>query len=155
MRTWVEQLIAEYNDIKKQLEAYRSSLDRADPDGEKNSDLVGSMISSLQYGITHMQTGRRPGSYRGIDKRSVYNQLAYMDIYPSLKLEPEDDSIDDERKRKLINILLSMSDRERQCYLLHMSQGLSYAKIGEEMKISRNTVRTFVERAKSKIQQGL
>lgn len=35
-----------------------------------------------------------------------------------------------------------------------MAHGLTYAEIGDKLKVSKETVRTFVDRAKSKVQQG-
>ena len=50
-----------------------------------------------------------------------------------------------------MNILLCLSHRERQCYLLHMAEGWSLQEIADELKISKSTVQKYVERAKNKI----
>jgi len=148
MGTWVDRRLWEYAEGKKALVAYRKKLDREDPDGKIEASIVSGMVSDLQYGIMYMRTGRRPGSYRGIDKRNAYNRVAYMDIYPSL--EPET-SVTDEQKRKLVDILLRLSYRERQCYLLHTAQGMSFAATGKELGITKRSVQEYVKRAKQKI----
>lgn len=153
MTMWVDELVWQYSDGKKKLEAYHASLDREDPVAKEEVPIVGGMISDMQYALEWMQRGRRPGSRRGIDKRSVYQrtELMDMDLFSNLDVKPAASSLTNEQKRKLVEILLLLSLRERHCYMLHMSYGLTYADIAEELNLSRNTVRTFVDRAKEKI----
>ncbi|MNW11288.1 positive control sigma-like factor [compost metagenome] len=54
---------------------------------------------------------------------------------------------------KLVDALLSLSDRERTCFLLHMAQGLTLLEISGKLNLSKNTVRMYVDRAKGKIKQ--
>jgi len=73
-------------------------------------------------------------------------------------LQPEPDEpmqISEKRKRELARILLRLSERERQCFLLHAVEGLSYAEIAKELKLTRTAVQSYVERAKSKVRQGI
>lgn len=142
MKTWVEKLIPEYAASTKPLEIYRRSLNQKDPNQKDESETVGGMISDLKFALSWMRRGRRPGSLRGIDRQKVYHRTATVEL-----LEPEEEL-------ELLDILLSMSIRERQCYLLHFSQGLTQNEIADILKLSRGAVQTFLKRAKRKVQQG-
>lgn len=162
MRTWVEALIEEYGDGKRKLEKYRKTLDQQDPDKkdtkiQDEAVIVDGMISDMRYAIEWMRRGKRPGNRRGIEATDAYKRAALldMDLFPSLDVEPEESNLTDAQRKKIVRALLLLSARERQCYLLHMAKGLSHAEIGKELKISKNTARTFIDRAKSKIQQGI
>jgi RNA polymerase sigma factor (sigma-70 family) len=158
MSTWVDRRLREYASGKKVLIAYRKTLDREDPAEKLEVSIVGGMISDLQYGMDRMR-GKHPESRRGVQATDAYRyaELRDMDLIPALDLsidEPEH-TISDEQKRKLIQILLKLSDRERQCYLLHTAQGMSWAEIGKELDISKATVQTHIKRAQAKVQQAI
>jgi RNA polymerase sigma factor (sigma-70 family) len=157
MITWVDRLKREYAKGKRQLEAYRKTLDSADPVIAEESELVSDMIASLQFGITYMHTGRYPGAVRGIDRRSAYQRSIILDteLFPSLMVDVEPESeISKEDKRKLVDILCRLSTRERQCFILNASYGLSYAEVAKELKISKGVAQTYINRARAKVGQG-
>ncbi|MEB3103066.1 sigma-70 family RNA polymerase sigma factor [Ferviditalea candida] len=143
MKTWFDVLVEQYADEKHDLERYRQSLDRTDLSQKIESQTVSGMISDLQFSLTWMRKGRRPGSLRGIDRQKIYQRTAIGEM-----LRPEE-------KLKLLDLLLSMSDRERQCFLLHMAQGLTHEEIADRLKVSKGTVQTFLKRAKRKVQKEI
>lgn len=163
-QTWVEGLIADYDVTKKELEKYREGLMRgaidSDSDwtelgGDKNEhQIVGGMISDMDHALEWMKRGRRPGNRRGIERQSVYQRTALLDpdLFPSLDIEPRQErTLADHEKRAMIDILWTLSQRERECYVLHMSYGMSYAEIAVELKVGRTSVQKYVERAKKKV----
>jgi RNA polymerase sigma factor (sigma-70 family) len=159
VQLWVDKLILEYADKRKQLAAYRDLLDRDDIQNREELRIVNGMISDLNFGMQWMRTGRCPSGYRGAESGDAYRYADLMEDMDLLQLmvpeeEPEAE-IDPERKKILVHILLKMSVRERQCYLLHTAKGLSYTEIGDRMGINRFTVRTFIKRAKSKVELGI
>jgi len=111
----------------------------------------------MSFSIEWLKKGRRPGNLRGIDKRSAYQRRALvdMDLFPSLEIEPEEKTLDQEEKHALIKMLAELSHRERQCFLLHQANGLSYSEVQRELGIGRSTVQKYVERAKKKIKKNL
>ncbi|GAF14912.1 prophage LambdaBa01, positive control factor Xpf [Bacillus sp. JCM 19046] len=162
--TWVERLTEEYNVSKKQLEDYRNALERGAVDsdsdwtelgeGKDEFSVVGGMISDLNYSMDWLKRGRRPGNRRGVERQSIYQRTALLDtnLFPSLDIEPNRDKpLDDKDKRAMVDILWTLSNRERQCYVLHMSYGMSFTEIGHDLSLSRSTVQTFITRAKEKI----
>ena len=157
MRTWVEKLIAEYREGKKALEEYRAKLNRSDPIEDSEYDTVTGMISDIQYALEWMRRGRRPGNRRGVARQSVYQRTALLApaLFPSLDVEPSDRVLTDWEKRKIVDILWTLSERERQCFILHMSYGMSYAEIATELKISKRSVQEYISRAKEKIHKKI
>ncbi len=152
--TWVTQLTKEYNDQARYLQRYRDSLIRPDEE-EPHPDLkvVEEMIADLHYGIEWMRTGRQPNRRRGIDIHDAYSRsiLMDMDLLPQETIERQELRVTEEQKKELVRILMKLSARERQCFLLHTAFGLSYGEIGKELKLSRTAVQKNVERARSKV----
>ncbi|NOV01359.1 sigma factor-like helix-turn-helix DNA-binding protein [Paenibacillus planticolens] len=157
MLTWVEELIKDYNAGVRQLEAYRKKLDR-DPIREEVIDqteyeTVSGMISDMNLALEWLRKGRRPGSRRGAEQHGVYQRTELAKCFPGLV--PDVAALTNDEKKKIVDILLCLSTRERQCYLFHMAHGLTYAEIADRLRVSRTSVQKFVERAKSKVQQGI
>ncbi|OAS21150.1 sigma factor-like helix-turn-helix DNA-binding protein [Paenibacillus oryzisoli] len=155
MLTWVDTLTAQYTKGKSELEAYRKQIDRKDPQGKFEVTVVGGMISDMQYALEWMRKGRRPGSRRGIENSQVYLRHDFMDMdeFPSLDLEISESSLTDPQKKRILEILLQLSERERQCYILHLAYGRSMAEISVDLGLTKRTVQTFIDRAKAKIQK--
>lgn len=152
---WVDQLIIEYEQGKYALEKYRQAMDKEDADYEKENELVGSMISDMQFALEWMQRGRKPGNRRGIDRRSIYQRTIILDteLFPSLQIEPPPDELTIEEKRRVTDALLELSSRERQCFILHMAYGWSYQEIGDQVGVKRRTAQQYVDRAKEKVEK--
>lgn len=141
-KTWVDELLEQYADTSHDLKKYKSKLDTTDLEQKMESQTVSGMISDLRFAVTWLKRGRKPGILRGIDKRNAYQRAAMVDL-----LKPQE-------KLEMLDLLLSMSTRERQCFLLNYAQGLTILEIADRLKVSKGTVQTFLKRAKSKVQQG-
>src|SRR5690606_17083986 len=135
---WADKMIMEYEDGRKELGEMKRKLEdhneqiigdkdfhEVDLEGkwqiERNNQdksKINSMINDMSFAIDWMRTGRRPGNLRGIDKRSAYQRrvLIDMDLLPSLDIQPEPKVLGEEEKQALVNMLIDLSHRERQCY---------------------------------------
>jgi RNA polymerase sigma factor (sigma-70 family) len=155
LKTWVDQLVREYSKGKKQLEKYKDTLDSTNPEQKLECETVSGMISEMRFSIEWMRSGRRPGTIRGVDIHDAYrvSSLRDMDLFPTLDLQTDQPSLSNQQKKMIVGILLQLSTRERECYLLHMAHGLSLKEISEELNISKRTVQQYVERAKEKVQK--
>jgi RNA polymerase sigma-70 factor (ECF subfamily) len=140
VETWVDELVEQYSIRASVLREYRDQLDKTKPVDQIESSTVAGMIAELRYSITWMRRGRKPGQLRGIDKQQIYQRNAVAGMIKA------------DEQLQLLDILLSMSARERQCFLLHWSKGLTILEIADTLDISKGTVQTFLKRAKSKIQ---
>jgi len=159
MSNWVDRLISEYSEEKKQLSRLRNTLDRKKPVDREDLKEINSMIADMDFVIEWLETGRQPGTLKGIDKRAVY-QMRYLedmdfipDITSQLDLNEKKLYLSEEKKRVLINLFSSFSYRERQCYLLHIVQGMSMSEIAKQLGIKKRTVQQYIERARKKVEQ--
>ncbi|MFD2330654.1 sigma factor-like helix-turn-helix DNA-binding protein [Cohnella sp. GCM10020058] len=160
MTTWVEERIKEYNEGRRMLEKYRASLLHPKHQTDRQREeltIIDGMISDMRYAVEWMRSGRRPGGRRGVDAKDAYKRsvLLNMDLFPSLDLNYDEIELTDEQKKAIVRVLLRMTERERECYLLHMAHGMSFAQIGAQLRLSRSTVQHNIMRAKAKIPEAL
>lgn len=157
MRVWADELLHEYGIHKKDLERRRDRLDRNDFHSKQDLTQINSMIESMNFSMEWLETGRQPGTFKGIDKKSIYQHQSFsnMDFIPDIteQLEegPKQLYMTAEEKIILADIFASLSPRERQCYILHEASGMSMGKIADEVGIKRRTVQQYIERAREKI----
>lgn len=156
MKTWAEQIVTELNKDKKGLKSYRGELDeKKNPStGDLNDfELTDEMIADLNYALNHIRTGRVPGTRRGIGKRQVYKRTELAKQFPNLT--PYVNIATDAEKQRVIDILMDLSLRERQCFILQVTQGLTQIEIAGRLKVSRTSVQKYIDRAKAKVQQAI
>lgn len=159
MGIWVDDLLQEYTDGKKQLEKHRDRLDRNNLHDMQDLTQINSMIEGMAFSMEWMETGRQPGTYKGIDKKRIYQRQSFasMDFIPDIteQLEegPKQLRMTAEEKIILADIFSSLSLRERQCYVMHYAAGVSWAKIAEEIGVSKGTVQGYIKRAQKKIKE--
>jgi len=142
--TWVEKLIRQYSAGVRDLEQYRRSLDRSNPDEADESRTVAGMLSDMRYSLDWMRRGRRPGSRKGAEKRDIYRRRELLQ-----SAEP----MTEEERRRLIDCMAVMTERELTCWLLHMAHGLTQNEIADRLKVSRASVRMYLDRAKKKVEE--
>lgn len=146
--TAIQELIKQYAAGARSLEKYRGSLDMTDPLAVEEDKTLKGMLSDMRYALEWMRKGRRPGNRRGVDITDVYRQRElYAELAP-MSLEQVD-------RRKIAIILLDLSGRERECFLLHMAHGLTYEEISARLDLSRAAIQSYVTRAKHKVEQGI
>lgn len=157
MKIWADDLLHEYGIGKKDLERRRDQLDRKNFLDKQDLTQINSMIESMAYSMEWMETGRQPGTYKGIDIKSIYQKRSFesMDIIPDIteQLEegPKQLYMTAEEKIILADIFASFSLRERQCYVLHFGAGMSWMQIANELGVSKSMVQQSIRRAKHKV----
>lgn len=137
----------------------RALLARTQDKGERRT--IGEMIGDCEYAAEWLETGRRPGSVRGVERpyRVSSWDPKWMEEYHSKRSrfssvkEPSRDLTDDERFR-IDEAMVDCSVREKQCFILHHAHGMTFEEIGEELALGRSTVQTYIERAAEKIQHA-
>lgn len=153
---WADELIPQYKEGLSNLECISSNLTDSLED-RVDSTQINSMIDSMGFSVEWMETGRQPGTYRGVDKRDAYRPKQYdeMDIIPDIteQLEKEREPLymDREQRQALIHLFKNFSKRERQCYLMYEAEQLSMGKIADRLGIKKRTVQQYIERARDKV----
>ncbi len=142
---WADKLVIEYQDGRRELQ-------KRDKANISDQEKINSMITSMSYSIDWMKVGRDPEVIRGIDISQAYQKKTYgnMDIFPA-SLQEADKEMDDSQKQSILNILMGLTARERECFILNKAYMQSYADVAKELGITRSSVQKYVERAKKKI----
>lgn len=159
MLNWADELIQEYTVGQLDLMKRADRLDRKNPSDKDDLTQINSMIESMGFSIEWMATGRQPGTYRGVEKRAIYQKqfIASMDIIPDITEQLEEDHkhlyISKEERMILAEIFAAMSQRERQCYVLYEGQGMSMGRIADELGLKKRTVQQYIERARTKVRE--
>jgi positive control factor len=148
MTSTMAKLIKEYTTGANRLDALRRHLGTGNIAEQEEAQIVSGMVSDMRYALEWMRHGRRPGNRRGAERTDIYRQRELMQ-----ELQPV--QIDDAERDKLVRVLLTLTERERACFLLHMAQGLTQEQIASMLEITRSSVRIFVDRAKAKVQKEM
>ncbi|PWU66569.1 sigma-70 family RNA polymerase sigma factor [Gracilibacillus dipsosauri] len=152
MNDWAEKMIIQYEEGRKELRHKIDNLGDSETDKMDKSQ-INSMVSEMSFVIDWLKNGREPGKLRGIDKSSAYqlDSIQDMDMFPTLNIKPTQRELTEEEKRDIFDVLLTLSPRERQCFILHESYLRTFAEIAEELGLSRSSVQRYIERARKKI----
>lgn len=115
------------------------------------------MITSLEYTVSWLESGREPGAKRGLDRREVYKRMVYMDE-ELLSIVGEEHVMDDEPAQlsaydlELIEDALSvLPSREKDIFLMNKVELLSYERIAGLLGLKKGTVQTYVKKAQRKL----
>lgn len=126
-----------------------------------------SIQRDLEYSLCWMQNGRAPKSKRGIERRSAYEKEKPVDpvlmqryfrakeaTVPWTENKIDKHYYVTKSESYLIGkALQSLSDKEREAYVMYRGEQFSQYKIAELMQLSRNSIKTMIHRADRKIQQ--
>ncbi|MCD9026033.1 sigma factor-like helix-turn-helix DNA-binding protein [Cohnella silvisoli] len=148
---------ASYRQAYRTLRALRTlSTD----EGERES--LTDSITDVNLALNWLSTGRRPGSKRGIERRyrKVLWDPKWIEAYNSknagytIERDTTIKGLSDNDRLRIDEVMRDLSDRERQCFIMHHVDLMTFEEIGMELHIGRSSVQTFIERAREKIEQG-
>lgn len=152
----MRELLLEYKQSRDGLNEMLKKLG----DNERDKDdktYINSMIDSVTDIIDWLDTGINPFYPAGIDRRHAYDvtRLSNMDIIPEIteQLEPEPVELTDEQKRIITRIFQTLTDRERDCFMLHHVLFMTQAEVANELGIARTTAQYHIENARDKIKE--
>lgn len=176
---WLETKLS-YKEISEMLSEYKIALKDAErryevasdhkQDNETRSDkeIIKDMITDLEYAIEWMESGRRPGNKRGIERRAAYQRERAFDPLLMQKYFRSTDDIeyewDNSNKEDLISewdqeriedALSVLTKREKEIYLMSRGYSIRYKDIAKYLDISISTVKTNIQRAEMKIGQRI
>lgn len=153
-----------YDEYKIQMNVCKSG---DDPDKkeeyvflEGQRKILSDMLGENEFIIEWLDTGRRPGNKRGIERRAAYQKEKLMDpvrmqAFASHSTAGSPANITDWEAFKISDALSRLTERERDCYVLKHGQCFTFAEISDLLGISKGSVETYVERAQKKISEDL
>ncbi|CDQ17958.1 sigma-70 family RNA polymerase sigma factor [Halobacillus karajensis] len=116
------------------------------------------IISSLNYAIEWLEYGRQPYAKRGLDRRDAYRRLVFMDEEAMSVLGEEINSEESTElstfdKERIEDALSVLTKKEKDIYLMHKVELLSYERIAELLGVKKGTVQSYVNRAENKMRE--
>lgn len=156
------QLLEEYKSTKMQIEQAKECAET------EYIRVFANMANDLQFSIDWMETGKRPGSRRGIERRAAYQREKVIDplvmqkFFKSIDTVPFDwveqqqsSIINEHDKERIEDALYCLTEREKEMYLMSRGHCLPYSEIAGYFVVSKGTVQKTVERAEKKISKRI
>lgn len=168
LENWADRLLEEYDRslsdlraVKKEIVAEECEVTNISPLQDKKS-ILNSMENSMVFAMDWMENGRNPVLKRGADKHAVYQRQFFesLDVIPDIAEQVYDINtkelhMTNAEKKQLAKIYSMWSHRERLCYIAHTVEQKSFQQIADELKVSKGTVQSYIQRARSKVKEGL
>ncbi|MDR5046499.1 sigma-70 family RNA polymerase sigma factor [Bacillus thuringiensis] len=154
----MKDLIEQYTKIRKTLEESKVGAT------EKDISIINEMISDINYSLEWMHTAKQPGKTRGIERRAAYEREKPCDpllmqryvrstVIPVYEWDTEvKESVISEWDRiQLEDALSTLTEREKEIYIMSRGYGFTQDKISNLLKLQRTTVQEYLKRADKKI----
>lgn len=142
--------------MKKLIREYRESL-RALRKAARKADPVplywASMVSSTEWAIRYMETGEIPGTKWSVARWSIEDREVLFDpqvldrVFTLPAATPE---VSEGVRLMLEHLMMCLSRREREAFMLIKGQGYSYSETAEHMGMSKGSVYNLIKRAEKK-----
>jgi positive control factor len=150
----VKDLLKQYREIRSQLMGYKINA----PDEEK--ELISGMISDLQYAIDWMNRGHQPDPRRGINRRSRGQRTIPVDplkiqsyAQPAACGSPT--TLSEYERYQIEDALSTLSERERECYIMKYGKCYSLGDIADIMNVKRGTIQGYLKKAEEKVKNNI
>lgn len=75
------------------------------------------------------------------------------DINEQLRKEREPLYMSQDQRETLLQLFSTFSDRERQCYILYVSEQLSMQQIADKLGVTKAAVQSYINRARRKVEE--
>ncbi|MFD2613560.1 sigma-70 family RNA polymerase sigma factor [Paenibacillus gansuensis] len=151
----MEDMVKGYKWTRRNLQALRTlNTDKAE------RQIIGEMISDCNYTLEWLQSGRRPGNRRGIERRAAYQREKLMDpvrmqAFVSGSTTGSPANLSEWERFRIDDALSRLSERERECYVLAHGHCFSHYEISQMLNITKGSVDSYIQRAQRKISREL
>lgn len=149
-------LLNQYKYNRAGLKKMIRNLGECEKDVEDKA-IINSMVRDMSFIIDWIEKGSNPEELRGINIKSAYHikYLPSMEILPDiteeLTKEREPLKLTNEQRHIIFKLFNEWTDRERDCFILHVSDNKSMSEVAEVLNISKASVQVYIKRAKQKI----
>lgn len=124
---------------------------------ETQGTLISAAIRDVEYVLEWLECGGNPERRRGVERR--YERPwdpEWIDRHRSPSEwnfdREESKELPEKDRERIAEVMCRLSPRERQCFMLHVVEGMSYGDIARELHIARGTAQYNVEKAREKIE---
>jgi len=155
--------------MKKQLKALIEILESEEGNEKKIEEaqhdvaILNAALSDLNYAIEWINTGKRPGAIRGIERQSVYKREVpfenkWLDVLiddgvrlHEIKAQNEET---DEMKSDLVKeIKKELTPKQVQVFEM-LAQGMGQKEIADAIGVTKQAVNELITRGKKSIRQA-
>lgn len=141
----------------------KTGREKAVCNGDENKterQIIGEMVGDTEFVIEWLESGRRPGNKRGIERRAAYQREKLMDpirmqAFVDRGTAGSPANLTEWQIGQIEDALCGLSERERECYVMANGQCFSHAEIAKLLGISKSSVDTHIKRAQQKISERL
>ncbi|MBL4958261.1 sigma-70 family RNA polymerase sigma factor [Bacillus velezensis] len=159
----MQDLIIEYKRaLKEARKMYRSFSETPGVEmtaAQKNDKkIIGSMISDIEFTLEWLQNGRQPGARRGADRRDAYQRTILADprLIDALSeeyaiVQEAEGEVSDWDKERIADALSVLTEREKDIFMMHAVQNMSFEEIAQLLGIKKGTVQKNIERSRLKM----
>ncbi|MCM3108789.1 sigma-70 family RNA polymerase sigma factor [Bacillus velezensis] len=159
----MQDLIIEYKRaLRETRKMYRLYKDTAEVNltAEQINDkkIISSMISDIEFTLEWLQNGRQPGARRGADRRDAYQRtiLAGPRLIDALPeeyaiVQEAEGGVSDWDKERITDALSVLTEREKDIFMMHTVQNMSFEEIAQLLGIKKGTVQKNIERSRLKM----
>ncbi|SHF20259.1 RNA polymerase sigma-70 factor, ECF subfamily [Seinonella peptonophila] len=154
----MNQLIKEYKNSLEKVRLAKKRVQIKETEEQKEQyRLLCSMERDLLWSIQWMETGRRPGNKRGVERLAAYQQeISFDPIWIQNYAYTSTDGMVGSRitqtdRERIDEALSSLSPLEREVYLMSRGRGISYSEIAMMMSVKKGTVQKMLERAEKNL----
>ncbi|MEI4605977.1 sigma-70 family RNA polymerase sigma factor [Bacillus cereus] len=158
----MKDLMEQYTETRKNLEESKVGAT------EKDISIIDEMISDINYDLEWMCTAKQPGKTRGIERRAAYERekpcdpllmqryvrSTEMPVY-EWDTEAKESVISEWDRIQLEDALSTLTENEKEVYIMSRGNCFTQEKIAAMMGVSRNTVKKALLRADNKIGKRL
>jgi len=149
----VVDLIPQYRAARRGLQKLREKTkDAAD------REIISSMLGDVEFALQWLETGRNPKSLKGVERRYERPWAPeWLDRYHSpygwsIERETITAGLTDDDRFRIEEAMRDLTMRERQCFVMHVVDGMSFGEIARELHLAKGAVQVYVERARQKIE---
>jgi RNA polymerase sigma-70 factor (ECF subfamily) len=138
--------------LKKLIQEYRESL-KALRQGKVAPLYRAGMVSDTQWAIDYMKTGNIPATkwtvarWNREDREILFDPHIMDKCFTIPKTSPD---VSEGIKSFLDHILKSLSQKEREAFILIYGQGFTYQEAADYMCCSRGSIQNYIRRAYKK-----
>lgn len=124
------------------------------------SRMLSEMAGDCSYVVEWLQEGRMPGNRRGIERRAAYQREKlvdpiHMQAYVQRSAAGSPANLSDGDRLRLEQALATLSERERECYLLAHGECFSFQEIAEMLHVTKGSVSQYIRRAQIKLSKQI
>lgn len=93
---------------------------------------------------------------KNVYRRNVYDQLMRKQINPDQSHNPIEESLDHSEAKELLQAALNkLTPRQREVYVMHKIDGLSYQEISSRLNISASAINHHIQEANKQLRNIL